>query len=587
MTLRSVEWEVLSQARAAIAGAPHGGKAAIVERAAQTLGISRQTAYRKLREAGFDAGRKQRSDAHETKLPRAELEIVAGTLRASLNQKGQRMPVRTALDILRASSQLTVPVSDSTVSRQLYQYRMHPEQLAMSSPSVQLVSRHPNHVWQIDSTTGAYYYLPGGRLRWMPEDEFYKNKVKNIVKASSDLLTRYAAADHTTHAFKCRYYLGGETAENLLDFCTWAMVKQPSSPMHGVPRILMLDPGGANRSRLMTGFCQRVGIDLRHHAAGAARVTGSVEKSHDLVRMFFETRLRFFNPADVTLDQLNADIEAWAAAYCSAAVHGRHERTRYGAWMEITPEQLRVPASLEALRDAARYEPETRRVSNDRRITFGSPSRTFDLALVPGVIAGLKVTLQVNAFRAPAIDVLFTDADTGEQTWHVVEPMERDQWGFGPGPEIGAEMRSAPHSEVDAARNRFTKEAYGLPTVEQADKARKAHAQAYAGLVDAMADVHATPVPSYLPRRGTEHPLPARTIAAVMLSVVEACKRLKTMLGSAYSPQVYTWVAARFPDGVPEDQLDAICAQFTQPQAGADSGAATGAGGLRVVGGAQ
>ena len=84
-------------------------------------------------------------------------------------------------------------VSESTVSRQLYQRRLHPEQLSLPTPSVQLRSLHPNHVWQVDSTTGAYYYMPGGRLRWMPEDEFYLGKVKNIVNASTDLLTRYAA----------------------------------------------------------------------------------------------------------------------------------------------------------------------------------------------------------------------------------------------------------------------------------------------------------------------------------------------------------------------------------------------------------
>jgi hypothetical protein len=210
------------------------------------------------------------------------------------------MPVCTALDIARASGRLGSAPSESTVARQLYARRMHPEQVGLAEPCVQLRSLHPNHVWQIDSTTGAYYYLPGGRLRWMPEDEFYKNKVANIVRASTDLLTRYAVVDHTTHTPKFRYYLGGETAENLLDFAIWAFLKQPTSPMHGVPQILMTDPGGANRSHVFKNFCDRLGIRLLHHAAGAARVTGSVEKSHDLARMHFETRMRFFDPKEVS-----------------------------------------------------------------------------------------------------------------------------------------------------------------------------------------------------------------------------------------------------------------------------------------------
>ena len=577
--LTATEFDVLARARDELASAGHGGRGAIIERAARTLGVSVQTCYRKLGAAGFDAARKRRADAGECMLSEDELAAVAGTLRASLNKKGQRMPVGTALDILHASGKLSAPVSESTVARQLYARHMHPEQLALAEPSVQLVSRHPNHVWQIDSTTGAYYYLPGGRLRWMPEDQFYKNKVKNIVRAATDLLTRYAVVDHTSHALKVRYYLGGESAENLLDFATWAMVKQDSGPMHGVPWIIMTDPGPANTGKLFTGFCERVvGRKPLHHAPGAARVTGSVEKAHDLVRMHFETRLRFFNPAEVTLARLNADVEAWAAAYCAHAVHGRHERSRYGTWMEIMPEQLRVAASLAALREAAVSEPETRRVSNDRRIPF--KGRTYDLNLVPGVIAGLKVTLQVNAFRDPAIDVLFTCPDTGEQTWHVVAPMERDRWGFGPGPVIGEEMRGARHSAVDEARNRLTKEAYALPTIEEAERARRAHAQAYAGTVDAMADVRATPIPTYLPRRGTALDAPARQVAAVLLPVLDACVRLKARLGAAYTPQVYAWVEARFPAGVPEDQLEGICAQFAQ-QPVVDNGQQ-----LRAVGGA-
>ena len=364
----SPEHDILSHTRLALLQAGRGNKAAIVESATRALDCSEATLYRKLKQCGFDTARKRRCDAGESLLDADQLKLVAGVLLASTNNKGQRMPVSVALDVLRAGGQLNVDVSESTVARQLYQRRMHPEQLALATPSVQLRSLHPNHVWQADSTTGAYYYMPGGRLRWMPEDQFYKNKVQNLVKASSDLLTRYAATDHTSGAFKTRYYLGGETAANLLDFLTWSMWKQPESPLHGVPFMLMMDPGAANKSHIVQNFCKRLGIELRHHAAGAARVTGSVEKTHDLVRMHFETRLRFENPSLVTIERLNDSVGAWAAAFCSSRTHGRTSRTRYGTWMEIEPAQLRAAASLEALREAAVKEPETRRVANDKTI---------------------------------------------------------------------------------------------------------------------------------------------------------------------------------------------------------------------------
>lgn len=585
MRISATEFDVLAGARDQLLRAKRGERSAILERVASTLNCSVQTAYRKLGQAGFDAQRKRRRDAGECVLSERELQLVAGVLAASLNNKGQRMPVATALDILRASGQLQLEVHESTVSRQLYARRMHPEQLALPTASVQMVSLHPNHVTQADSTTGAYYYLPGGRLRWMPEDAFYKNKVENLVKASSDLLTRYAYVDHTSGAFKCRYYLGGERIENLVDFLTWAMWKQDASPMHGVPLILLMDPGGANTSHVMRNFARNAGFELRHHAPGAARVTGSVEKTHDIVRMHFETRFRFTDPREVTLDGLNERIELWAANHCATRTHTRHGRTRYGAWMAITPEQLRVAASLEALREGAVREPETRRVANDRTVSFNG--RTYDLANVPGVVAGLKVTLQVNVFRSPAIDVQFVCPDTGAETWHVVEPAQTTEWGFrADGPVWGVEHpRTAANSVVDDARNALTKQAYktgdGLPTLEEAARARKAHAQAFAGVVDPMADVKATPVPTYLPRRSTPLATPERRVEARRLNVVEACKRLRDMLGEGYSPQVFTHVQSTFAEGVPEDQLDVIAAAFTAPPA-ADVRPATG---LRVVGG--
>src|SRR5574337_749413 len=283
--LSSTEFDILARARDALASAPRGGRQRIVCDAAAALGCSLPTAYRKLGRAGFDSERKRRRDAGETVLSAAQLDALAGVLRESTNNKGQRMPVATALAMLRASGRLDADVSASTAGRQLYQRRLHPEQLAQDTPALQMASRHPNHVWQVDSTTGAYYYLPGGRLRWMPEDQFYKNKVANIVKASSDLLTRYAATDHTSHAFKVRHYLGGETAENLVDFVTWAFWKQDNGPMHGVPLILLMDPGAANKGRLMTHLAQRLGVRLMHHAPGAARVTGNIKKTHNLVHM--------------------------------------------------------------------------------------------------------------------------------------------------------------------------------------------------------------------------------------------------------------------------------------------------------------
>lgn len=349
--------------------------------------------------------------------------------------------------------------------------------------------------------------------------------------------------------------------------------------MHGVPLILVMDPGAANKGLLMRNLARTAGIELIHHAPGAARVTGSVEKTHDLVRMHFETLFRFRDPREVTLEKLNADVQAWAAYYCATRKHSRHGQTRYGAWMAILAEQLRTAASLEVLRECAVGEPQTRRVDNDRCVSFGS--KTYDLTHVPGVVAGLKVTLQVNVFRDPSIDVLFTCPDTGAETWHVVPPVTVDRWGFREGaPVWGERPRQAANSEVDEHRNELLKTAYALPTIKEAELARKQHAQAFEGVVDAMAHVNAAQVPTYLPRRTTELAMPERKVEARRLSVAEACLRLLSMMGKHYTPQVPVLLDQRFAEGVPEEALEGLAAELLAPAA-----ATTNVAPLRAAGG--
>jgi hypothetical protein len=442
---------------------------------------------------------------------------------------------------------------------------------------VELRSLHPNHVWQIDASVCVLYYMRSGHLAAMDADEFYRNKPANYAKVLHDLCTRYAVTDHTSSAFKCRYYLGGETAHNLVDFFLYAVTKQEASPMHGVPLLLMMDPGAASKGHLMANIARRLDCKLIINQAGNPRAKGAVERTHDLIERHFEGLFRFMPSELLTLDGINEAAEEWAASFCSTRVHTRHGKPRYSVWMSIAADQLRVPASLEVLRELVHGEPEDRRVSNEKTITFagkgkGSTSRTYDLSTVPGVLVGSKVKVVMNAYRAPAIDVRVVDVDTGEETWQTVPPMERDAYGFSTtATTIGEKFRTASNTLADDNRNQVTREAYrqpgeGLPTLEEAAKARKAHEQAYAGVVDAMAHVRATPVPAYLPRRGSELQMDeVHKVVAMRVTHVEAAMRLRERLGEAYSPQVYQHLVQHYPDSVPENELAAVADLFAPP----------------------
>lgn len=572
--MNATEWETFITLRDELQRAAHGDKGAVVRRAAAAIGCSVPTLYRKLEQAGLDTGRKRRSDAGSSDMRERDLRLVSGMLFHSRRDNDKKaLTVEDALDIGSASGALSATLSPGRVGQLLRERGMHPDQLAQQRPATQLRSLHPNHVWQIDASTCVLYYMRNGALASMDRDEFYRNKPQNFAKVANELCTRYAVSDHASGAFKLRYFLGGESAQNLVDFWLYAVSKQAASPMHGVPFMVMLDPGAANKGHLFSNLAKRMQVRVIINQVGNARAKGQVEKTHHLIERHYEGRFRFMPAGELTLDNINELGEVFCAAFCAQRVHRRLGTPRYSAWMRIAPEQLRVPGPLEVLRELVTTEPVQRRVSNTMTLSYsvkGQGAREYDVSRVPGAQVGGKLTVVANSYRWPAIDVRVIDADTGEETWQMVEPLQKTDFGFAESAaQFGETPRTARNTDVDDARNRITQEAYrtgdGLPSIDEAKRARKQHAQAYAGVVDAMADLRATPVPAYLGRRGTALELGAtRTVVARLLSPVEACKRLKDELGDDYRPAFFGWVSAKFPDGVREDQLDAIAAQFAR-----------------------
>ncbi len=328
----------------------------------------------------------------------------------------------------------------------------------------------------------------------------------------------------------------------------------------------MLDPGAANKSHLFKQLCDRLQVKLQINKPGNARAKGQVENAHNLIERHFEGRLRFMPELD--LDGLNALCERWQAAHNSGRKHSRHGQPRYSMWMAITPEQLRIAPPLQMMRDLVTTAEETRRVSNAMTVSYsvkGYGSADYSVAYVPGALAGQTVKVCVNPYRAPAIDVQYVDKATGEISWVCIEPIKLNAAGFQvDAPVIGEQFKALPHTVADKARGELLMQAQNVSTLEEAEKARKRHAQAYAGHLDAMADVDSTPVPAYLPRRGTALETEKRAVAAVRLTVVEVMKRLKPLLGDYPAKDAYAWLQARFgEEGVPEDQLEAIAAQIT------------------------
>lgn len=568
-SLTPTQYEIARSLEAALAQADHGAKGAVLERFAATTGLSPATLARMRKAAGFDSGRKRRVDAGTTSANEDDLRAISTALCETYRKTGRRiMTFDDALTMLRANGKVQTDLSSSQLARVLRARGLHPEQLARPEPAIEQRSEHPNHVWQVDASVATAFYLSNAQgLEWMDEAKFYKNKEANLTRIQQERLVRYTVADHFSHNLLTRYYLGSECAAHLTDFLIWAFAPKDGHPMHGVPFIVQMDMGSANTSAMTLNLLERLQVRVIVHERHNSRANGSVEKAHHLVERHFESYLRFAHVAD--LADINAKALAWAHAFGATRAHSRHKETRHSNWMRITADQLRLAPELDVMRDLVQSRPEQRRVSFNLTVDFkvkGHGAMTYDVRHVPGVMAGEKVTLALSPYRVPAIDVEYIDATTGETAWMTVAPLEMGADGRRmDAPVIGRELRSAPLGVLEHNRDRGLQIAYG-GTVEEAKAAKEKGSLVFGGEVDPFKRDAEIQLPAFLSRRGTAMDVARRTLVAQVLTHVEAAKRLKAQMGDAYSPQIFGALSQRFPDGVPEDQLDGIAAQFHQPE---------------------
>lgn len=264
---------VLTQRLVAIAeaasAAGHGKKEAVYQAACEELCMSRATLLKKLNAVRLQKPRKQRSDAGDSALTRDEAMTISGTLMETIRGTGKRtLSVEKAINSLRDNGLIVsgrldettgeiVPLSASAIIRALRQYRLHPDQLRAPAPAVQLASRHPNHVWQLDASICVLYYLKNPAkgvkgdtgLRIMDEKEFNKNKPANVAKVVNDRVWSFEGTDHTTGWIYLEYRFGGETTENFTSVLINMMQERGGADvLHGVPKVLFTDPGAALKS---------------------------------------------------------------------------------------------------------------------------------------------------------------------------------------------------------------------------------------------------------------------------------------------------------------------------------------------------
>lgn len=593
--------ETLNQAARQCAQAAHGDTQAIVARAAQALDLSVGRTFALIAKTSQSLGlakpRKRRCDAGASAITDGELELIAGVMRTSRRHGKWMLATQDAIDMLVANGKIANPLSASRVNKLLRGRGLHPDQLGAPAPSVRMRVDRVNEVAQMDASIGVLYRTPKGEMLFLQEGVHYKNKPENLVRVVPDLLTRWVLTEYASGAIATRFARGGETTEAALDFLMWAMTQRVDAqgramPLHGVFDMLYTDQGAWAKSGLFKNFCSAMGIKHQPHAPYNSQASGQVENAQNLVERGFESRLRFMDPATLTIERLNAAAELWMHSYNGTRTHSRHQMTRYAAWSLIRSDELRIAPPLDVMRALPATVAQKRQVRPDMTVSFAFKDmgrQDYDVRYVAGLSPRDEVLVTVNPFAMPAVRVGVTDRDTGEIVWHQVEPVRKTALGFNAqAPHLnGSDYKALPATPADARRQAIAAQAYavgGQPaTAEQAQAAQRKNATPYLGQFDPLADIKAAQVPTYLQRPGTPHGAAAPTLAPVRLSVAEACKRMRLALGERYDPNTYAWLTERHgAAGVGEDTVAGLI------EAGRRAALAPAApvAGLRAVGGA-
>ena len=562
--------------------ADHGSKSLQARLEAERLGCDVKTLYRQLAEAGFAKARKRRSDAGSSTIGRAEAFAVA-TLKVQAQRANGKdiMSYETAAEIARengiaalgrvdADTGEVVPVSTTTVARAIRAYGLDSKTVNRPAPHIRMRSLHPNHVWQIDASVCVLFYLETGGLGVMEADEFYKNKPENIQKKVKAMVIRYSATDHYSGTIYVRYFTGSESAATVAEFFIAAIQAKESSqePFHGVPLILVMDPGSANAAHLFKNLCRLLGVRLIVHKAKNPRAKGQVENSHNIIECGFESRLIALKINDI--DELNLHAGRWMRFFNGTKAHRRHGHTRYAMWQTIRRDQLRIAPSVEFCRELLTTKPEERTVNGDLTVQFGD---FYKVDHIPHLAIGQKVLVARNPYRPDSIVVIDQDEDGNDRHWVCVATAS-DAAGFPlDAPIFGENFKSHRTPQAVHDRNEMDQLAYGVQGRLEVDAARKKRQPVMGGLNVTEYLEGKTPA-AYMARPGTDmdvaSPLAgdrradslarpgSLAVEARTLNLTQLASRVAAAMPGEWTPDHYRRLAEWYPQGAPENQLAAI-----------------------------
>jgi hypothetical protein len=540
---------------------------ATIDEMRRIFAFSAAKAYKVLREAGWESGRKKRRDAGTSTLAPEALDQAAALIRNGLRKNGKStMPVTVARKILLDNG-VDVPIENSRLRQLLREAAMTAESAKAASPYQRMRSLYPNHVHFTDPSLSLLYFAPGGKQHILRDDEVYKNKP--FLEGKEDLKCwRYVLTDHYSASLCVRYYAArGETAANMYDFLLYAWGKKdnPAYVFHGLPEFLYWDKGSGNINKPTASALAALRVQTDTHKAGNPRAKGQVEEANNLVETHFECMLKL--EAVHSIEELNDAAERWCAAWNANELSNFDSRLHRGGkiigsrawiWNHITAEQLRELPDREICRAIFTTGIQVRRVAGDLTVSIVHPHTKqptrYSLAGLPGVIIGQDINVQpVLVDREPIVTVSYKHQ--GEVISRKLEPIAYAANGFDlSGAVFGEEYKR----QRETAREQNAKRLDAIAGTEAGGKPFAAVTGGEGFKTHSLINPEGSPF--IKPRTGEQITIAQPDhveIHDILISHFEAAKQVKARNGWLQESFIGRMKAA-YPEGVPSSLIDDI-----------------------------
>lgn len=547
-------------------------RSAIIAEMCRLFGFGKDSAYRVLKEGGWESNRKKRSDKGTSSISEKDLSTLAALLQNSVRKNGKKtMSIENARSVMLMNG-FDIPISTRQLSGLLKDRTLATEVTSKPSPHQRMRSEYPNQIHFADPSVALMYFAPNGKQKFLRDDEVYKNKP--FLEGKENLKCwRYVLTDHYSGTICVRYYAAaGENSANMYDFLlyAWGKKKDPLYNFHGLPELLIWDCGSANVSKPVTNALKALRVETKPHLPGNPRAKGQVEKANDIVERQFESLLHLETVN--SMEELNDAAERWCAAFNANTLEHRDTRimragrkvgSRTMIWNWIQQDQLRELPDEEVCRQIFTTGVQVRTVGGDLAISFVHPKNKqatrYSLSALPDIMVGMTVNVQPILVSEEALALVSYQDSTGEVVSFEVKPIEYDRVGFDiAAPVFGKEYKSQPDTLVEKNTKELAALALGgeksdVPFAKVTDgQGFKTHSL-----------IHTEANPFFKTQTGKQVEVAAGTVEVhdILISPVEMAKRFKARAG--FIPDGFiAGLKKEFPDGVPAQLVDDLVREY-------------------------